>query len=137
MHNIFIAAVWNDKSFFYSLSSIITTPQSLIMEWIHNFNWAVILIGFKAAIQTVILNSTPQWPFIIECRQMLPTLSRQQKLVIFQWIPSYVKWNSRLPCKKKVKKCHANQPYLEPYIKPLIIWNHKWIKCIWSMLVTC
>ena len=54
---------------------------------------------------------------------MLQTLSRQQKHIIFQWIPSHIDLMENETADllaKRVQECHANQAYLEHSIQPFI-----------------
>ena len=52
---------------------------------IQNFTRAVILVDSKPTIQITLKVLS-----IRECRQMLQTLKRQQKHIMFQWIPSHI-----------------------------------------------
>ncbi|KAJ9578040.1 hypothetical protein L9F63_025100, partial [Diploptera punctata] len=44
----------------------------------------------KVAIQAITSNQTPENETILECRKLLKYLNNQNKLIVFQWIPSHI-----------------------------------------------
>jgi ribonuclease HI len=54
------------------------------------FTKAAILVASKAAIQAITSNQTPEDETIIECSKLLKHVQKQNKSIVFQWIPSNI-----------------------------------------------